>query len=446
MFRTFFQAGCLSILLTGVSFAEDANTPSNNKEDSVPAVTLPLPPLSIGSSITLEAAVERALAESPRLKSFGFARAATDGRRSQAGALPNPEFGIDAENFSGQGAYRGLDSAEVTYGFSQLLEIGGKRDARKEIAFQGYKVASREYDAARLDVIRDVTIAYAEAVAAKEALALAEKQKAVAGEVLDNVTERVNAAAEPLFQRSKSVVAYASSEMALDKARRDNTIARNRLAATWGAEELDGDVDSAGFFQTTAPAPMPAFEELKRNPDFAKWEAEVSRSKASFELEQANAIPDPSLSLGVRDFRDSGDWALMAGISIPLPVFNLNSGNIESARQEVSKTESDKDSASIDIMAELTRSSEELENAYRRAVSLKETVIPAAEKAFSLSRFGYRAGKFPYLEVLDAQRTLVETRIQYNESLRDYHVKRAEVERLTGKHFAQINQEEGEDE
>ncbi len=446
---------CSSILFSSAAFAEDAQLLAQANTDAPPAPVALAPaepapatpaPLVAGGVITLDAAIERALAESPRLKSFGFARMASKGVRSQAGALPNPELGVEAENIGGQGPYKGFDSAEVTYGVSQLVEIGGKRSARKEVASQGYEIASFEYQAARLDIIRDVTIAYAEAVAAKEAVALAEKQKSLANEVLTNVTERVNAAAEPLFQRSKSEVALATSDIALDKAQRDYTIARKQLAALWGADGTAVDIDSSHFSEVSPPEPLASVESVKRNPDFVRWDAELARSRANLNLEQANAIPDPSLSVGMRDFRDSGDRAFVAGVSIPIPVFNMNRGNIERARQEVSKTESDKRSAEITIGTELSRSQQELENAYRQAQSLKNTIIPAAEKSYSLSRQGYRAGKFPYLEVLDAQRTLVEARAQYNDTLKEYHTKRAEVERLTAKHLPATNQKDEADE
>jgi cobalt-zinc-cadmium efflux system outer membrane protein len=69
--------------------------------------------------------------------------------------------------------------------------------------------------------------------------------------------------------------------------------------------------------------------------------------------------------------------------------------------------------------------------AYVQAATLKDTVLPEAEQAFSLSRQGYESGKFAYLEVLDAQRTLAEARLQFIEALQEYHTQRANVERLT---------------
>jgi len=412
---------------------------SSPEAPAVPAASIP----AGGNVITLSAALEKALANSPQLKSAGSAMFASKGERRQAGALPNPEIGIEAENLAGQGPYKGTDSAEITYGVSQLIEIGGKRSARQQAASKGYEIASFDYKAARLNLIRDVTAAYADAVAAQEEVKLAEEQKKLAGEVLESVSKRVTAAAAPLIQQSKAEVALATSEIAFSKATRELEVAKKKLASLWGQ---DGDgfiLDASDFFTIQPPAALTdAAARLTSTPDIARLEAELWRAKANLELERANAIPDPTVSVGVRDFRDSGDQAFVVGLSLPIPVFNLNQGNIAKARHEVSKSESDKQSAALDLSNELTRAAQELQTAYEESESLKVTILPAAEKAFSLSREGYQAGKFPYLEVLDAQRTLFEARSQYNAALKNYHTHRAEVERLTAAHSDKIQPDE----
>jgi len=62
------------------------------------------------------------------------------------------------------------------------------------------------------------------------------------------------------------------------------------------------------------------------------------------------------------------------------------------------------------------------------------SVLPGAEEAFQFARGGYDAGKFGYLEVLDAQRTLFDARRQFNEAVLDYHQQRAVLERFSALH------------
>lgn len=386
-------------------------------------------------SLTLADAVAAALENSPRLQSAGASREAGLGDRQQAGLFANPELDIEAENFGGQGPYKGLDSTEVTYGVSQLIEIGGKRSARIAVAERGMDLAGYDYLSARLDLIRDVTQAFNQAVAAEEKIKLAEEQKKLAADVLETVTRRVNAAREPLIQKSKANVALATSRIAFDKAQREAETARSTLAKVMGQDKLQ-DLDHSSFYKIEPPANLDGIETaLATNPDIARGKPAIARSEAALRLEKANAVPDPRLSVGIRDFRETGDKAFVGGIAIPFPVLNRNQGNIARARAEMTKTMSDQRAAEQSIGIDLDKSIQGQAAAYTQAETLRDSVLPEAEQAFKLSRQGYQAGKFTYLEVLDAERTLADARAEYIDALLEYHDQLSNVERLTAAHL-----------
>lgn len=456
---------CTSVLLSWPAFAAEETLLAQTSLDELPATvelhpaepSTPIMPLDAAAApvetpaptstqevlaektfggLTLEAAIAHAIENSPRMQSFAAARLASQGERRQAGMWVNPEASVEAENIGGQGPYKGLDSAEVTYGVSQLIEIGGKRSARKSLADRGIDLANFDYQSARLDLIRDVTQAYAQAVAASEEMKLAREQQKLAGDVLQTVKRRVNAAREPLIQQSKANVALATSRIALEKAEREYDAARKVLAGLMGDPVAVASLDHTAFYNTATPPSVGDLKEvLARNPDLARWKPAVARSEAALDLEKANAVPDPRFSVGLRDIRDSGDRAFVAGISIPLPVLNRNQGNIQRAQAEVTKAASDQKTNELALGSELAKSLQAQQIAYTQATTLKKTILPEAERAFSLSRQGYQAGKFAYLEVLDAQRTLTEARLQYIEALQDYQTQRANVERLTATHL-----------
>ena len=406
-----------------------------------PSSIIDPPPIAqvSGNTLSLSSAIQKALATSPRIKSSGAAMMASTGDVKQAGLRPNPELGIEAENIFGSKDMKGLDSAEITYGVSQLIEIGGKRSSRVDVAARHHDLAHFDYQALQLDIIRDVAIAYAEAVAAKEQVNIAREQKNLSEAVLESVSHRVGAAREPLIQRSKAEIVQSASILALDKAERDYTTAKKALAVLWGESNAAYDLSSDDFFALAAPQDMnESAEAVKSNPDFARWDAELAKGKAALSLEKAQVIPDPTISLGVRDFRENNEQAFVAGISIPLPVHNLNQGNISRAGYELNKAETDRQQAEIQLISDLGKTHQALMTSYQEANTLKNTILPAAENAFSLSRQGYQVGKFPYLEVLDAHRTLFDTRQQLNEALKSYHISRAELDRLTAKHLSQI--------
>ena len=81
---------------------------------------------------------------------------------------------------------------------------------------------------------------------------------------------------------------------------------------------------------------------------------------------------------------------------------------------------------------------EELEDASIQIAEYRKSVLPQVEEAWRLTIEGYESGKFSHLEVLDARRTLAETREQYLEALIRYHKAVAEIEALTGQALSAI--------
>jgi len=68
--------------------------------------------------------------------------------------------------------------------------------------------------------------------------------------------------------------------------------------------------------------------------------------------------------------------------------------------------------------------------AYEEAIRIRDFSLPSASKAFDLAQKGYREGKFEYLDVLDAQRTLFEIKENYIQALVNYHTRRADIDYL----------------
>lgn len=394
------------------------------------------PQLATAGGLTLDAAIQKALNASPRLRSAAASVLASRGERRQAGALPNPEVGVEAENFSGGGSYSGTKSLETTVGVTQLIELGGKRGSRKDIADQGMTLSQLDLEAERLNLIRDVTVAFVDVAAAEERFKIAAELRDLADDVLGEVGKRVSAAREPMIQKNKAEVTRATARIAYETANREIALTKRKLASLWGGTSEVVVLNTGELFKLQEPPASATLEPAAaQNPDLTRWDAALKRSQASYELERANAIPDPRISVGMRDFRDSGDKAFLAGISIPIPVFNANRGNIDKARHTVSKTESDAQTAKLQIGSDLSQRYQEMNIAYQQVESLEHDIIPTAQKSFSLSREGYRAGAFGFLEVLDAQRTLFDAKEQRVAALKNYHVARAEVERLTAKNL-----------
>lgn len=425
--KSFILAG----LLAAVSLPPAVPAVAQEQAVTPPAIEQPAAP----AMLVLDQAIAWALEHSPVLGASASRADAATASRSQAGALPNPEISIEADNIYGDGPYDGLDSAEITYGVSQLVELPGKRGSRVRVAEAEKTKIHYARDGARLDLIRDITIAYAELVAAQRDLAVIEEERNLAAEVRNSVSAKVDAGKEPPIQRNKAEIELSSSDIALERARRAVSTKKKALESLMGGNMGNFTVDAQTLPVLTEPEPFLYYrEQLVRTPDVKSFEADVAQAQSALSLEKANAFPDPTLYFGVKQFRQDDRQAFVAGISLPLPVFNINRAGIQRAGHELNAAKLEQRSGQLSLETSLTEAYENFVSAYREASALNNAVLPGAEEAFSFSRQGYDAGKFGYLEVLDAQRTLFDARRQYNEAILDYYKQRAVIERMTAIH------------
>mgnify|MGYP000887881302 CR=1 FL=1 len=405
-------------------------------------------PLEVASEltrvVTLDEVIARALAQSPRLQAFSNGIGAARGDHEQAGAWPNPEIDAGIENFAGSGAYGSFTSAEINYSISQEIPMTGKLSARQAITTAALDLAKLDAVAARRDIIRDATAAFMTVVAAEASVELATEQKELAADVLRAVKQRVGAAASPLIQKSRSEVESASAAIALNKANHERAVARQALAAIVGEDTFEQPVARAAFFAITKPDPLPVLTSSQTLIDTQRRNSALTQARARIDLEKANALPDPRVSVGVREFQATGDRAVLVSLGLPIPVFNANGGGIEKARQDALRTERDNHQAALDRVADLARVHARAMRSYAEASTLKASILPSATQAFRLARDGYAAGRFPYFEVLDAQRSLFLARQQQIDALREFHVAQAEVARLIAKVSSEPSQS-GED-
>lgn len=400
----------------------------------------PLPPPEIEEpegEITLEQALALALLGNPELASFAWEVRAAEARALQAGLLPNPEFEVEMEEFGGTRERSGLDGAETSFRVGQLIELAGKRAKRARVAALGRAAASLEWERKRLDVFADTARAFIEVLAAQARLEIAGEALDLAEAVHRTVSERVQAGKVSPLEETKARVTLAAARIDVERARRELQAARMTLAAAWGGRS-PRFTRAAGRFEAVSDLPsLEALEaSLKGNPEVRLKRKEVERRRASVDLEEARRIPDPTLTAGVRHYAEGDSNAFLIGLSIPFPLFNRNQGGVAEARHALAKALAEEEAARTAVHTGLERAYRRLSAAHVEVRALETEILPAARTAFQAAREGYRQGKFGYLQVLDAQRTLVQVQGRHIEALAAYHRTAVEIERLTARRLA----------
>jgi cobalt-zinc-cadmium efflux system outer membrane protein len=386
--------------------------------------------------ITLMQALIAALLKNPELAAFSQEIRAREAAVLQAGLRPNPTLNALAQNF-GNRSIRGFDGDVVTLELSQLIELGGKRAARIEAAQLTQDLAGWDYETQRIAVVTRVAQAFSEVLGAQARLDLARQTAEIAEHVATAVENQVEAGKVSPVEETRAKVALATVRTDLTRAGREMEAARRRLAALWSSV-TPRFTRVLGELETVSP--IPTLEQLQerihRNPELARWATELTQRQALVDLEKARAVPDVTAILGVSKYLMPDDYALVAGVSLPLPVFNRNQGGILEAEHRHTKAIEERRAAEVRVGTALNIAYQALAAAYAEAEAYKTAILPGAESAFDAVQKGYRLGKFALLDVLDTQRTLFAARAQYLRVLTAYHQAVAELERLIGERLA----------
>jgi cobalt-zinc-cadmium efflux system outer membrane protein len=399
--------------------------------------------------IELREALALALLHNPRLAAASWDLRIAEARTLQAGLRPNPELELEVEEFAGSGPRRGFVGAETTIRLSQLVELGGKRAARSRLAEAEQKLAGWDHEAERLAVLTETTIGFIDLLVAQEQRRLAEESVRLSEETFAVVAERVGAGKVSQLEGTRASVQRAGSRIALARAEGALQTARRRLAAAWGSTAPRFTRAAGTLERVSVPPPLEAIEALlERNPEVARRAAEMESRLAALALERAARLPDLTVSAGARRFAETDDHAFTVGLGLALPLFDRNQGAVLEARHRQARQESGERAAEVRVATALAESHSALAVARAEAVGLREEVVPAAGRAFAAAREGYRQGKFGYLEVLDAQRTLNEANAGLLDALARYHRAVAVVESLVGtplESLAEPQAKEGEE-
>ncbi|MGH8530346.1 MAG: TolC family protein [Nevskiales bacterium] len=419
-YLAYLRAACFGLFIVSASAAGAENVASASGE------------------LTLPQAIAVALERNPELQVSVYELRAADARITQAGLRPNPELGLELENFAGDGDLSGADALETTLSLSQVIELGGKRSRRVDLAALERDDKSIERQALQLDVLAQVTRRFVEVVVAQEQLSLMRDASGLAEKTLAAIKTRVEAARTPQAEQSRAAIALTRARLAQRQTEVALESTRRSLIALWGDTTPAFATARADLFTLTPTRNLETLTaNVQRNPDFLRFASEARLRAAELELARAQAKPDLTLGAGLRRLEQSGDTALVAGVSLPLALFNRNQGAIREAEARHEQTEAAKQAALIRANATLFALYQELLQNRAAVETLRSEARPQAQAALEQTQYGYERGRFSYLELAATQQELIEVQRAAIESAANYHRLLAEIERLTGEALAQ---------
>ncbi len=388
------------------------------------------------STLTLRSALHRALAANPRLTAAERDVGIATGRRIQAGAIPNPEVAVGVENVLGSGDYRGTRSAETTLQLSQLIELGGKRQARIAAGIAAVDGAAWERQAVRLEVMSETASAYIGVLAAQRRIQILEQHVAALDRLTPLLQRRVDAGASSTAEVLRSQVAADLVRVERERSKTALATSRRELAILMGEGSPSFGNTIGDLTNTPRPPPFKVvIDAIEGNPQLARWTAVRAQRDAELLTARLKPIPDVRASAGWRNFRDTGDNAAVFGLSIAIPLWDQNRGDILAARESLDKVQAERAINKAALVSVAGRAYDAAMGALQELNLLRTSVLPNARRAAQAMEDGYAQGRFTLLELLDVQATVTEASLREQEALRAFHIAVATIEGLVGRPF-----------
>ncbi|MDH1181252.1 TolC family protein [Achromobacter mucicolens] len=376
--------------------------------------------------LTLSEALDAAYRLNPQLSAAKNDFGASKGLVEQASLLPNPSLDVSIDD-------QQRPTRTTTAMLSMPVELGGKRRARTEAAQLNSDLAGRDYEIARAEIKTSVTSRFFAVAIAQETVRVNRDMAEVAVGALRVAQKRVDSGKAPPLERNKADIELTKAQIEVRQAENELTVARRELSLLWN--------DPAPKFTAVRAdiedlPPRQSLDELRgallASPRMTAGRLALEVSKAELNVEKSKRYPDITISGGVARDNEMGRNKAQFGISVPLPIFDRNQGNVYAATMQTYKAQDTYRELEARLSADLVSAASTYDLALSSASDYRQSVIPTSQKAYDAARKGFEAGKVGYLEVLDAQRTLSQGNISYLTTLSRAASARAEIDRILG--------------
>lgn len=343
---------------------------------------------------------------------------AASARARQAGVRANPTLSVDVENVLGDGPYSGGGNAETTVAVSQELDLWGRREALGGAARAQAGAAALRRDQAAVEAAARLAQTYARAEAAQRRFTLAEEAFALSLADARAATRLVEEGREPMLRAVQAQSETADASARLDEARAEQDAA---YAALTAVARLAAPVTAIPVsLLDVAPA---AFGEAADAPAVRLAAAERDAAQGRLGAEQAMGRPSLTANVGLRRFEAARASAMTVGVSLPLPLFDRNRGNLDAAQAELRAADARLAGARQEAEAGIDAARARLRASASR-VRAADAGAEAAEEAYRLARIGAEAGRIAQLELRVTRAALITAKT----SAVDARLARAEAE------------------
>ena len=396
------------------------------------------PPSPTNVVLTLDSALQLALASNPALRASGSRIDAAAGRAYQAKLWSNPDLELSGEDWPTSGG--GFTDAKKLVGMSQTFPFPGKKKLDGTIGRLGVRVSEAEYGLRRVELVREVKTAFFEVLAAERLVEVARELVGVAEASATTARKRVQAGAAADEEQLRAEIPVEQARTELAGFEREQEAARQRLANALGRPDLHGAPVSGSLAETANLSLLADGPErwLARHPGVVA--ARASKERAEAESRRARLEPYPDVKLGAAGGQEAGGAGSIVQftLSVPIPLIDRSKGRKQEAKANVAGAEAELAAIEQRLLRDWGTFTQRLRTAAGQAATYRERILPKANEALRLVQRGFEEGKFNFIDLLDTQRTTAEVRLAYQQKLLELNVAQTDLEALLARSPTQL--------
>ena len=407
---------------------------------------LNLRPIYPFETLSLDALIKEAKENNPEILAAKKRYDASIARIPQAKSLDNPTIGISFEKIpKGTLKFNETMSEDRMLSFSQMFPFFGKLPLKGKIALVESQMIASEYKNKELEIINAVKNAYYDLfmnyretelnqdnLSFLENIAKIAETKYIVGEISQEELFKINLEIARLINSIENL-----KQENLAKQTRLNSLLNRQPENPLGIHQLgegatfNQDINS--LYRLT----------LENQPELLIFSYAIEKNKYAKSLAKRSFFPDMMAGLVQRGITSAslGPWDLMLAFSVPLWFWTKQRYEVKEAIANLEEAEAAYQAMKNRALADTKDLTTKVEIARNKINLYKDNQIPLLESSIQSSLSAYRAGKGDIMMLLDNERMLVETKMQYYQVLVEYNMNLADLGRVTGVNLSEVKNE-----
>jgi cobalt-zinc-cadmium efflux system outer membrane protein len=438
----------LLFLLAGTVFGQDtfqlkslAFRPQNQQSPPQTGGSVPASPATThpaATQITLDQAIELALANSPAIKATRTQIQQSQAQEVTANLRPNPVLSWDTQfipiftpgDFSTE-TLNNLQQFDIGVGY--LFERGHKRQNRLRAARDQTAVTASQVTDAERTLTFNVAQQFINALLANSNLQFAQEDLKSFQQTVDISEQRYKAGdiSEGDFLKIKLQLLQFQTDVTSAQVARVQALGSLRQLIGYSAVPRDYDVAGDLNYQplTAGLDDLQALA-LRTRPDLKAAQQGITAAESQISLAKANGKQDLNAAMNYSHVSGTSSTSLF--FNIPLPFFNRNQGEIARTRYALTQAQLNASAAQDTVLTDVT-------NSYEAANTNQEVVklylggyLKQAEDSRDISAYAYKGGAATLLDFLDAERSYRSTQLAYRQALAAYMLSLEQLRQSVG--------------